>query len=91
MHEKKLLKFFKYNVKELMYDNKLITYDELIKTKKDLIEYFYKNLNLKYLLIDCYIIGKDFLEGITISVLINLKKIQKNALFTELNIYLFII
>ena len=63
--EKKIFEFLKYNIKELMFNNKLITYDELIKVKKDLIEYFYKNLNLKYQMIDCYIIGEDFLEGIT--------------------------
>ncbi len=48
-----------------MFDNQSITYDELIKAKKNLIEYFYKNLNLQYQIIDCYIIGEDFLEGIT--------------------------
>ena len=39
--------------------------DELDKAKKDLIEFFYKNRNLKYQVVDCYIIGEDFLEGTT--------------------------
>ena len=64
IYEKKISEFIKYNIKELMFNNKLITYDELIKAKKDLIEYFYKNPNLKYQIVDCYIIGEDFLEGI---------------------------
>ena len=55
----------KYKVKELIYDNKFITYEELIQAKKDLIKLYYDNLNLKYRIIDCYIIGDDFLEGIT--------------------------
>ena len=62
---KKICEFIKYKIKEIMFDNQSITYDELIKAKKNLIEYFYKNLNLKYQIIDCYIIGEDFLEGIT--------------------------
>ena len=65
IHEKKICEFIKYKIKEIMFDNQSITYDELIKAKKNLIEYFYKNLNLKYQIIDCYIIGEDFLEGIT--------------------------
>jgi len=62
---KKLIEFIKYNVKELMYNNKYISIGELNKAKKDLIEFFYNNLNLKYDIIDNYIIGEDFLEGIT--------------------------
>ena len=65
MYGHKIFEFIKYNVKELMYNNKFITYDELIKAKKDLIEFYYNNLNLKYRIIDCYIIGEDYLEGIT--------------------------
>ena len=48
-----------------MYNNKDISYEELIERKKNLIEYYYKNLNLKYKLLDCYIIGDDFFKGIT--------------------------
>ena len=65
IYEKKILEFIKYKTKELMLNNKLITHDELIKAKKELIQYFYQNLNLKYQIIDCYIIGEDFFEGIT--------------------------
>ena len=65
MFMKKLIEFIKYNVKELMYNNKYISIGELNKAKKDLIEFFYNNLNLKYDIIDNYIIGEDFLEGIT--------------------------
>ena len=65
IYEKKILEFIKYKIKELMFNNKLISHDELIKAKKELIQYFYQNLNLKYQIIDCYIIGEDFFEGIT--------------------------
>ena len=62
---KKNIEFIKYNAKESLYNSKYITIDELNKAKKDIIEFFYENLNLKYDMIDCYIVGKDFLEGIT--------------------------
>ena len=48
-----------------MFNNKIITKDELNKSKKDLIEFYNKNLNLKYQIIDCYVIGDDFINGIT--------------------------
>ena len=57
--------FFKYNIKKELYNLKLISKDELLKAKKELIEIFYKNLNLKYQTMDCYVIGEDFFEGIT--------------------------
>ena len=62
---KKNNEFVKYNIKELMFNNKIITKDELNKSKKDLIEFYNKNLNLKYQIIDCYVIGDDFINGIT--------------------------
>ena len=30
-----------------------------------MIQFYYDNINLKYELIDCYVLGKDFYEGIT--------------------------
>ena len=60
-----LNEIFKYNIKKEFNKLKLISNDELLKAKKELIEIFYKNLNLKYQTIDCYVIGEDFFEGIT--------------------------
>ena len=57
--------FLKYNIKKELNKLKLISNDELLKAKKELIEIFNKNLNLKYQTIDCYVIGEDFFEGIT--------------------------
>ena len=62
---KKNNEFFKYNIKELMFNNKIVSKDELNKSKKDLIEFYNQNLNLKYQIIDCYVIGDDFINGIT--------------------------
>ena len=53
---KKNNEFFKYNIKELMFNNKIVSKDELNKSKKDLIEFYNQNLNLKYQIIDCYVI-----------------------------------
>ena len=64
-YNKKRLKFHKYMTLKLMNSLKLITDDELMKAKKDLIEYYSKNLKLKYQIIDCYIIGEDYFKGIT--------------------------
>ena len=67
--DKKLLKksneFYRYNVKKLMFSRKFIKNEELIKSKKEMIEYFYSNENLKYQIVDCYIIGEDYFKGIT--------------------------
>ena len=65
IYDKKYFSFFRYNVKKLMYSRKMISNEELAKDKKELIELIYNNLNLKYQIIDCYIIGEDFLKGIT--------------------------
>ena len=62
---KKFNIFMKYNIKKLMNSLNLISNDELIGEKKDLILFFSENLNLKYEIIDCYILGKDYFEGIT--------------------------
>ena len=69
--------FFKYNIKKELYNLKLISKDELLKAKKELIEIFYKNLYLKYQTVDCYFIGEDFFEGI----------IKKKDEFVALEIY----
>ena len=57
--------FFKYNIKKILYEQKLISSEELIKSKKDLINYYSKNMYLKYQTVDCYVIGNDYFEGIT--------------------------
>ena len=62
---KKQNEFFKYNMKKELYNLKLISKDELLKARKELIELFYKDLYLKYQTMDCYVIGEDFFEGIT--------------------------
>ena len=64
-HTKKSDLFFKYNIKVLMNDLKLISNDELIKEKKELHEFFIKNLNIKYEITDCYLLGEDYYEGFT--------------------------
>ena len=56
--------FTKYNIKLLMHSKKLISDDELNIDKKNLIEFFYKNMKLKYEIVDCYIIGEDYFKGI---------------------------
>ena len=65
IYTKKSNEFFKYIIKQLLYDNKLISNDELCKTQKELINFYFKNLNLKYQTVDCYIMGEDYLKGIT--------------------------
>lgn len=63
--EKKRIAYFKNNIKKSMNELKLLSNDELIKSKKDLIEFFYKDLYIKQEIFDCYIVGKDYFEGIT--------------------------
>ena len=48
--------FTKYNIKLLMHRKKMISDTELNTAKKDLIEFYYKNMKLKYEIVDCYII-----------------------------------
>jgi len=69
--------FFKYHIKKLMQSKNLINIDELNKEKKDLFDYINKNRSLIFEIVDCYITGKDFFEGIT----------QKKDLFNTLAIY----
>ena len=64
LHTKKTNEFIKYNIFLLMNKLKLISNEELFNKKKKLIEFFSKNLNLKYQTTDCYIIGEDYFEGI---------------------------
>jgi len=63
--ERKRIEYFKINIKKSMNELKLLSNDELIKSKKDLIELFYKDLYIKEQIFDCYIVGKDYFEGIT--------------------------
>ena len=56
---------FKYNIIKILNEKKLISDDELNKEKKNLLKFYYDNLDMKFELIDCYIVGKDFYEGIT--------------------------
>ena len=65
IYEKKRIAYFKNNIKKSMNELKLLSNDELIKSKKDLIEFFYKDLYIKQEIFDCYIVGKDYFEGIT--------------------------
>ena len=65
IYGQKIIEFIKYKAKEIMHNNKNISNDEFIKAKKDLIEFYYDNSNLKDQVFECYIIGKDFIEGIT--------------------------
>ena len=57
--------FFKYLAKQELNQKNLLSNEELIQAKKNLIEFFEKNLFLKYQTIDCYLIGEDNLKGIT--------------------------
>ena len=56
--------FFKFGIKDIMYKRKEITLEELNKTKIDLIDFYNKNLNLRYQTIDCYIIGESYFKGV---------------------------
>ena len=67
-----------------------MTNDELIKAKKELINFFSKNAYLKYQIIDCYLISEDYFEGITrkkdeLNALIIYKEGQKNFYRTILD------
>ena len=65
VYNQKRYRLFKYRTKEVMNGLKLISKEELLKEKKDLIEYFLKNPALKYQLTDCFLIGQNYFEGIT--------------------------
>ena len=61
----KTIEFVKYNILKIMNDNKAISDEEFYKTKKDLIQFYYNTINLKYQIVDCFVIGEDFFQGIT--------------------------
>ena len=63
-YNEKFIKFIKYNIKKTMNELKMLTDEELMNEKKDLIEFYWNNLDLKNNIIDCYIIGEDYCEGI---------------------------
>ena len=71
--------YFKYMVQQELNSKGLLSNDELIKAKKNLIDFFNKNLYLKYQTIDCYLIGEDYFKGIT----------KKKDEFNALQIYNF--
>ena len=48
-----------------MHELNLLSNDEFIKAKKEIIKFISNNAKLKYEINDCYIIGEDFLEGLT--------------------------
>ena len=65
IYEIQIIEYFKYNIKKLKNELKLVSNDELVKSKKELIEVFYKDLSLKNNVFNCYIIGNNYYEGIT--------------------------
>ena len=65
MYIKKNNEFIKYRAKKLMHNLNLITTNDLIQAKKDIIKYYSSNLKLKFEINDCYVIGEDYYEGIT--------------------------
>ena len=69
--------FIKYNIQKILNEQKLLSDEKLIQSKKELIKFFSENLKLKYQIVDCYIIGEDYFEGIT----------KKQDIFNALIIY----
>lgn len=65
IYSKRRNHIYKYNIIKTLNKKKLISDDELIKEKKNIFKFYYDNLSMKYELIDCYIVGKDFYEGFT--------------------------
>ena len=65
IYSKRRNHIFKYHIIKELNQKKLISDDELIKEKKNLLKFYYDNLNMKYELIDCYIVGNDFYKGFT--------------------------
>ena len=65
IYSKRRNHIYKYNIIKTLNEKKLISDDELIKEKKNIFKFYYDNLSMKYELIDCYIVGKDFYEGFT--------------------------
>ena len=58
-------RFIQYRIKKIMLSNNLISNDEFINAKKKLVQFCLQNLSLKYYIFDCYILGEDFIEGIS--------------------------
>ena len=63
MYNKKRNKFYRFILLKVMNSHKLISDEDLAKEKKELIEFYSKNLSLKYQTIDCYLMGEDYFEG----------------------------
>ena len=49
-----------YNIKKIIKSN------DLNETKKDLINYIWKNLDLNNIILDCFVIAKDYLEEVIV-------------------------
>ena len=58
-------RFFRFNIIKEMHELKLISTEEFNKEKEDLIKFYSTDLKLKYQVTDCYVMGIDYLEGIT--------------------------
>ena len=65
-YNKKIFKFIKFKVIKEMHSLKLISDDELIKEKKELIQFYMSCLNIENRISDCYIIGEDYYNGIVL-------------------------
>ena len=61
----KSVKFIQYNIKSLMNILNLYQNKVLQKEKKDLCKLFSTKYNLSNKVIDCFILGQDYFEGIT--------------------------
>ena len=62
---KKRNDYLRLIIQKLMNSRNLLSNDELLKAKKNFIEINSKgNRNLKYQIIDCYILGEDYFDGI---------------------------
>ena len=64
-NNKKNNQFIIYNIKKSMYNLKLISDEDLFQAKKNLIEFFSDKFNCKFEVVDSYVLGLDYLEGIT--------------------------
>ena len=63
---KKRNEYIKYKTRKIMNNLNLISDKEFLKAQKDFIEINSKgNRNLKYQIVDCYILGEDYFDGIT--------------------------
>ena len=62
----KIARIFKYKIKQILNNRKLISNEELIKTKKDLYKFNLQNKPEKGKILDYYLLAKDYFEGITL-------------------------